>query len=84
MVTNKFEIRRLRLAYSHYINQINNEGSLYNTGDSTQYSIITYKGKEPKKTDLLMYIYVSHNRFAVAKHCKSIVLQYEIKVKKQI
>ena len=36
--TNLWLPTSLRLAYSHYVNQINNEGSLYSTGNSTQYN----------------------------------------------
>ena len=32
-----------------YIEQINNKVLLYSTGNSTQYFIITYKGKESEK-----------------------------------
>ena len=32
-----------------YIKQITNKDLLYRTGNSTQYSVMTYMGKEPKK-----------------------------------
>ena len=32
-----------------YIKQITNKDLLYNTGNSTQYSVMTYMGKESKK-----------------------------------
>ena len=32
-----------------YIKQITNKDLLYSTGNSTQYSVMTYMGKEPKK-----------------------------------
>ena len=32
-----------------YIKQITNNDLLYSTGNSTQYSVITYMGKEPEK-----------------------------------
>ena len=32
-----------------YIKQITNKDLMYNTGNSTQYSVMTYMGKESKK-----------------------------------
>ena len=32
-----------------YIKQINNKDLLYSTGNYTQYSVMTYKGKESEK-----------------------------------
>ena len=46
----EFEINRYRLLYTK---QINNKYLLYSTGNSTQYSVITYNGKESVK-----YIYI--------------------------
>ena len=52
---------------------------LYSTGNSTQYSVITYKGKESEKK----YIYNIHtDHFAVhlklTQYCKSTLVQYKI------
>ena len=41
-------IRRLGLTYTHCYIQ-NKEGLLHSTGNSTQYSIIVYMGKETEK-----------------------------------
>ena len=42
----EFGISRCKLLY---IEWINNKALLYSTGNSTQYSVITYQGKEPEK-----------------------------------
>ena len=64
-----------------YIKQITSKDLLYSTGNSTQYSLITYKGKESEKEQI--YVYVKLNHFAVhlklTQHCKSTILQYKIK-----
>ena len=56
---------------------------MYSTGNSTQYSMITYMGKEPEKEWTYVYVYLNH--FAVylklTQHCKSTTLQYKIKIK---
>ena len=39
-----------------YIKQITNKDLLYSTGNSTQYSVITYMGKESEKE--WMYVFV--------------------------
>ena len=41
----------LRLTYTHllYIKQITNKDLPYSTGNSTQYSVMAYMGKESKK-----------------------------------
>ena len=39
-----------------YIKQITNKDLLYSTGNSTQYSVMTYMGKESEKE--WMYVYV--------------------------
>ena len=41
-----------------YIKQITNKNLLYSTGNSTQYSVMTYMGKESKSVYMSMY-----NRF---------------------
>ena len=45
------------------IKQVINKDLLYNTGNSTQYSVITYMGKNLKKNGL--YIYIQLNHFSV-------------------
>ena len=39
-----------------YIKQITNKGLLYSTGNSTQYSVMAYMGKEPKKEWIYVYV----------------------------
>ena len=41
-----------------YIKQITNKDLLYSTGNSTQYFIITYKGKESEKECIYKRIYI--------------------------
>ena len=41
-----------------YIKQMTNKDLLYNTGNYTQYSVITYMGKNLKKNGY-MYIYIN-------------------------
>ena len=65
------------------ISEIINEDLLYNTGNSTLNSVITYVGKGSGKE--WIYMYVQQNHFAVhpklTEHCKSSILQYKIKIK---
>ena len=57
---------------------------LYSTGNSTQYLVIIYIGKESEKG--WIYVYAQLNHFAVhlklTQHCKSTIFQYKIKTKK--
>ena len=39
-----------------YIKQITNKNLLYSTGNSTQYSVITYMGKESKEEWICVYV----------------------------
>ena len=39
-----------------YIKQITNKDLLYSTGNSTQYSVMTYMGKESKKECIYVYV----------------------------
>ena len=39
-----------------YIKQITNKDLLYSTGNSTQYSVMTYMGKESKKEWISIYV----------------------------
>ena len=39
-----------------YIKQITNKNLLYSTGNSTQYCVMTYMGKESKKEWLFVYV----------------------------
>ena len=39
-----------------YIKQITNKDLLYSTGNSTQYSVMTYMGKESKKEWIYVYV----------------------------
>ena len=39
-----------------YIKQITNKDLLYSTGSSTQYSVMTYMGKESKKEWIYVYV----------------------------
>ena len=59
-----------------YIKQITNKDLLYSTGKSTQYFVITYKGKESEE-EYIYYIYIKLNHCAVhlkLTHCKSTIL----------
>ena len=40
-----------------YIKQINNRDLLHSTGNSTQYLVITYDGKESEKEYIYIYTY---------------------------
>ena len=57
--------------------KIINKNLLYSTGNSTQYSVITYMRKESEKE--WIYVYVLLNHFAVylkiTQYCESIILQ---------
>ena len=48
-------IRRLGLKYTHYYTKSINKDPLYSTGNSTQYLVITYNGRECKKICTLIY-----------------------------
>ena len=39
-----------------YIKQISNKDLLYSTGNSTQYSVMTYMGKESKKEWIYVHV----------------------------
>ena len=39
-----------------YIKQITNKDLLYSTGNSTQYSVMAYMGKESKKECIYVYV----------------------------
>ena len=39
-----------------YIKQITNKNLLYSTGNSTQYSVMTYRGKESKKERIYVHV----------------------------
>ena len=41
-----------------YMKEITKKCLLYNTGNSTQYSVMTYVGKESKKEWIYVYVYV--------------------------
>ena len=41
-----------------YIKQITNKDLLYSTGNSIQYSVTAYMGKEPEKGYIYIYIYI--------------------------
>ena len=47
------------------------------TGNSTQYSVMPYMGKESKKEDLLVYVQLTHLavHLKLTQHCKSTILQ---------
>ena len=66
-----------------HIKQIINKDLLYNTGNSTQYSVITYMGEESEEE--WIYVYVQLNHFTVhlklAQHCKSTIFQNKSKIK---
>ena len=51
--------------YTHYYIKKNQQGPLYSTGKSTQYSVVTYMGKESEKE----YIYIYTYSCLVAKLC---------------
>ena len=59
------------------IKWISNKDLLYSTGNSTQYSVVAYMGKESRKEWMCIYIWVIH--FAVhlklTQHCESTILQ---------
>ena len=63
------------------IKYITKKNLLYSTGNSTQYSVMAYMGKESKKKKkrVAICIYIKLTHFAVhlklTQHCKSIVLQ---------
>ena len=65
-----------------YTKQRKKQGPTVDTGNSTQYSVITYMGKEYGKEWMQVYIYLNH--VAVhpkLTHCKSTLFQYKIKNK---
>ena len=38
------------------VKQITNQDLLYSAGNTTQYSVITYMGKEPEKNQIYAYV----------------------------
>ena len=52
-INEEFEINIYTLLY---IKQIINRDLLYSTGNSTQYSVITYMGKESEKEWIYVYV----------------------------
>ena len=75
---NKREWRRDKLGVWDYhihttIYKIDNQ--LCSTGNSTQYFVITYKGKESEKEYIHIYVYHFAVHLKLAQHCKSIILQ---------
>ena len=52
------QIRRLRLTHTQY--KIVNKDLLYSIGNSTQYSAITYMGKESVKESIHIYVRLNH------------------------
>ena len=65
---------------TQFSNWTTNKNLLYSTGNSTQYSVMTYMGKESGKE--WIYVFVLQIRFAVhlklRQHCKSTILQFKI------
>ena len=65
------------ILFSQLVKSKTNKDLLYSTGNSTQYSVITYMGKESEKE--LIYVYVYLNHFAVypklTQHCTSTIIQ---------
>ena len=59
-----------------YMKQIINNDLLYTTGDSIQYSVIIYMGKDSEKA--WIYVYMNHCAVQVTQHCKSSILQCKI------
>ena len=60
-----------------YIELINNKNLLYSTGNSTQYSVMTYVGNESKKR-VDMCVCITDSLGSILKliqHCKSTILQ---------
>ena len=60
-----------------YIKQVTNKSLLYNTGNSTQYSVMAYMGKIFFKKEWV-YVYIQLIQFAIylklIQHCKPTVL----------
>ena len=55
---------------------------MYSTGNSTQYSVITYNGKESEKImDICICITESLCCTPETQHCKPAIPQYKIKIK---
>ena len=64
------------------IKWITNTDLLYSTGNCTQYSVRTHRGKKSEKEQI--HVYVKLSRFVeplkLTQHYKSTILQYKIKV----
>ena len=50
---------------------------MYGTGNSTQYSVITYLGKEFEEEWMCVHVYLNHfvGQQKSIQHCKSTILQ---------
>ena len=67
------------------IKYIINNDLLYSTGNSTQYSLVTYMGKVSGKEWIYVCIKLNHLLHTWNwQHCKSSILQYKIKIKLKI
>ena len=57
---------------------MSNKDLLYSTGNSAQYSVITYMGKESEKEWMYVYAQMIHfavNHLKLTQQCKSPILQ---------
>ena len=55
-ISDYVEILKINIYTLLYIKLIINKDLLYSTGNSTQYSVITSMGKEPKKEWIYVYV----------------------------
>ena len=64
-----------------YTKQITNKDPLCHTGNSTQYSVITYVGKESEKEGICIYLSLNHFtvHLKLTQYCESTILQYKVK-----
>ena len=61
-----------------YIKQTTNKNLLYSTGNSSQYSVMTYIGEESKKEWIYEYVMCTTDSLAIQQkltHLKSLILQ---------
>ena len=60
------------------IRQITNENLLYSTGNSTQCSVVTQKGRKSKRGNICIYAQLIHSaeQQRLTQHCKATIFQF--------
>ena len=63
--------------HMHTVLGLDNRDLPYITGNSTQYSVMIYMGKESEKEGMCVYVQLNHSvvQQQLSQHCKSTILQ---------